>query len=80
MLEKWAHATYDLNRGTNIGKANYCTSGISIRLKGEDDSIKYNFRLLRAQVTDCDYGAVSSESNDLIKVRLGICKSFSFHN
>lgn len=68
LLEKWAHATYDLNRGTNIGKARYCTNGISIRLKGEDDTIKYNFRLLRAQVTDCNYGSLSSESNDLIKV------------
>lgn len=68
LLEKWSHATYDLNRGTNIGKARYCTSGISIRLKGEDDAIKYSFRLLRAQVTSCNYGAVDSESNALIKV------------
>lgn len=68
LLEKWSHATYDLNRGTNIGKANYCTSGISIRLKGEDDSIKYNFRMLRAQPTTCNYGSVASESNDLIRV------------
>ena len=68
LLQKWAHATYDLNKGTNIGKANYCTDGISIYLKGEDDSVKYEFRLLRAQVTDCTYGTVSSESNDLIRV------------
>ena len=68
LLEKWSHATYDLNRGTNIGKANYCTSGISIRVKGEDDAIKYNFRLLRAQVTNCNYGALNSEDNGLIKV------------
>ena len=27
LLEKWAAATYDLNKGTNIGKANYCTDG-----------------------------------------------------
>ena len=68
LLEKWANATYNLNKGTNAGKRNYCTSGISIYLKGEDDAIKYEFRLLRAQVTDCNYGTVSSESNDLIKV------------
>jgi hypothetical protein len=68
LLEKWAHATYDLNRGTNYGKARYCTNGISIFLKGEDDAYKYEFRLIRAQVTDCNYGVVSSESNDLIKV------------
>ena len=30
LLEKWSHATYDLNTGTNIGKANYCTDGIYI--------------------------------------------------
>ena len=68
LLEKWAHATYNLDKGTNIGKRNYCTDGISIILKGEDDVAKYKFRLRRAQVTDCNYGTVSSESNDLIKV------------
>ena len=68
LLEKWAHATYNLDKGTNIGKRNYCTDGISIILKGEDDTPKYKFRLRRAQVTNCNYGAASSESNDLIKV------------
>lgn len=68
LLEKWTHATYDLNRGTNVGKRNYCTNGISIFIKGEDDAVKYIFRLIRAQVTDCAYGSLSSESNDLIKV------------
>lgn len=68
MLEKWTHATYDLNTGTNRGKANYCTDAISIWVKGEDDAVKYSFRLKRAQVTNCSYGSVSSESNDLIKV------------
>lgn len=68
LLEKWAHATYDLNKGTNIGKRNYCTDGIYIYVKGEDDTVKYTFRLRRAQVTDCDYGEVDSESNALIKV------------
>jgi len=68
ILEKWSKATYDLNTGTNVGKARYCTDGISIYIKGEDDSIKYIFRMLRAQVTRCNYGRVSSESNDLLKV------------
>ena len=68
LLEKWAEATYDLNRGTNFGKAMYCTSGIYIYVKGEDDDVKYTFRLIRAQVTNCSYGSLSSESNDLIKV------------
>lgn len=69
LLEKWAHATYDINNGTNIGKRNYCTDGISILVKGEDDTVKYKFRLIRAQVTECDYGSVNSETNDLIKVK-----------
>ena len=68
LLEKWAKATYDLDKGTNIGKAKYCTNAITIYAKGEDDQVKYTFRLLRAQVTDCNYGTLSSESNDLIKV------------
>jgi hypothetical protein len=69
LLEKWAYATYDLDKGTNVGKRNYCTDGIYIYLKGEDDQYKYTFRLLRAQVTNCNYGTVSSEANDLIKVQ-----------
>ena len=68
LQEKWAKATYDLNKGTNYGKARYCTSGIYIKVKGEDDAVKYVFRLLRAQVTDCNYGSLASETNDLIKV------------
>ena len=68
LLEKWSQATYDLNKGTNVGKRNYCTSGIYIYVKGEDDEVKYTFRLLRAQVTECNYGSLSSEANDLIKV------------
>lgn len=71
LLEKWAKATYDLDKGTNAGKARYCTDAISIYLKGEDDVVKYEFHLLRAQVTDCQYGTVSSESNDLIRVSAG---------
>jgi hypothetical protein len=68
LLEKWAYATYDLDKGTNVGKRNYCTDGIYIYLKGEDNSYKYTFRLKRAQVTSCNYGQVSSEANELIKV------------
>jgi hypothetical protein len=69
LLEKWSEATYDLNKGTNIGKAKYCTDSIYIYIKGEDDNVKYTFHLLRAQVTSCNYGSLSSESNDLIKVQ-----------
>lgn len=68
LLEKWSKATYNLNDGTNIGKAKYCTDAIHILVKGEDDNVKYTFHLIRAQVTDCQYGQVNSESNDLIKV------------
>lgn len=68
LLEKWSEATYDLNTGTNIGKKNYCTDGIYIYAKGEDNDVKYSFRLRRAQVTNCNYGSFSSEGNDLLKV------------
>lgn len=74
MLEKWAHATYNLQTGANQGKGHYCTDAIAICLKGERDQdslekeTSYTFRLKRAQVTNCNYGAVSSESNELIKV------------
>ena len=68
LLEKWAKATYNLNDGTNVGKARYCTDAIKIYAKGEDNKVKYTFHLIRAQVTDCAYGQLSSESNDLIKV------------
>lgn len=68
MCEKWQHATYDLDSGTNIGKANYCTDGIYINLKSENDKIEYSFQLIRAQMTDIDPGTVNSESNDSLKV------------
>jgi len=67
-LEKWGAATYNLNTGTNKGKQNYCTDGITIKLKGEDNVIKYQFRLLRAQPTEVNYQTVNSEGNELLKV------------
>ncbi len=72
MLEKWSHATYDLNDGTNRGKANYCTDGIFIQVKGEDNTVKYTFHLLRAQITSVDFGNLASEQNALIKVTANI--------
>lgn len=72
LLEKWSHATYDLNKGTNQGKGRYCTDAISIVLKGEDDRAQYTFRLKAAQVTECNYGSLGSETNDLIKVNCTI--------
>lgn len=67
-LEKWGRATYNLNDGTNAGKQNYSYDYLTIKLKGEDDSIKYQFRLLKAQPTDVNYSTVNSEGNDLLKV------------
>lgn len=72
MCEKWAHATYDLNTGTNIGKGQYCTDNIYICLKSENDALEYTFHLLRAQLTDCQYGTVNSESNELLKITCGL--------
>ncbi len=68
VLRKWEKATYDLNTGANAGKANYCTDGISIRLKGENQTTKYRFHLLRAQVTNIDTQEISSEGDELLKV------------
>lgn len=70
MLENWSNHTYNLNRGTNIGKANYCTDAIYIRLRNEKDDIAYSFQLLRAQPTTVNYGSLSSEGNELVKVQM----------
>ncbi len=70
MLETWGNNTYNLNRGTNRGKANYCTDSIFIRLRTELDNIAYSFQLLRAQPTTVNYGALSSEGNELVKVQM----------
>lgn len=68
MLETWGNSTYNLNRGTNVGKANYCTDSIYIRLRTERDAIAYSFQLLRAQPTSVNYGNLSSEGNELVQV------------
>ena len=70
MLENWSNNTYNLNRGTNRGKANYCTDSIYIRLRTEKDAIAYSFQLLRAQPTTVNYGSLSSEGNELVKVQM----------
>ena len=66
-LRMWEKATYNLNDGTNAGKAHYCTDGISIRLKAENGTTKYRFHLLRAQVTDIDMKQINSEDSALLK-------------
>lgn len=68
MLETWGNNTYNLNRGTNAGKFNYCTDSIFIRLRTEKDGVAYSFQLLRAQPTDVNYGTMNSEGNELVKV------------
>jgi hypothetical protein len=72
MLENWSNNCYNLNRGTNTGKANYCTDAIQIKLMTERDAIAYTFHLLRAQPTNINYGTVNSEGNDLIKVSMSL--------
>lgn len=71
-IEKWQHATYDLNTGTNMGKSVYCTDGIVIKLKAEDDSVQYQFRLLRAQPTSVNFGTLNAEDNSLLRVSCDI--------
>lgn len=68
MLENWSNNCYNLNRGTNVGKSNYCTDSIYIRLRTERDAIAYSFQLLRAQPTQVNYGALSSEGSELVRV------------
>nr|DAT66056.1 MAG TPA: Baseplate wedge protein [Caudoviricetes sp.] len=70
MLETWQNNTYNLNRGVNAGKANYCTDSIFIRLRTERDKIAYSFQLLRAQPTQVNFGSLSSEGNELVKVSM----------
>ena len=72
ILEKWSHATYDLETGANKGKRNYCTDSIKIQLMGEDLRVKYTFQLLRAQVTSVDYGSVGGESNSLLAINCNV--------
>lgn len=68
MLETWGNSTYNLNRGTNRGKALYCSDSIYIRLRTELDAVAYSFQLLRAQPTTVNYGTLSSEGNELVQV------------
>ena len=70
MLETWGNNCYNLNRGTNAGKANYCTDSIYIRLRTERDAVAYTFQLLTAQPTQVNYGALNSEGNELVKVSM----------
>lgn len=67
-LQKWGRACYDLNTGNNEGKAGYSVDSITIRVKGEDGITRYLFRMLRAQVTDVNYGTLNSEGNGLLNV------------
>lgn len=68
MLENWQNSLYSLNRGTNRGKALYCTDGLFLRLRTELDGIAYSWQLLRAMPTQVDFGSVNAEGNELVKV------------
>lgn len=68
MLENWGNNCYNLNRGTNVGKANYCTDGLFLRQRTERDGIAYSWQLLRAQPTDLNYGTMNSEGEEIVKV------------
>ena len=72
MLEKAQNSCYSLDKGTNVGKAKYCTDAFTIKCKAEDDTVKYIFQPLRAQITNCNYGTLSSEQNDLLRVSMSL--------
>lgn len=70
MFETWGENIYDLNTGVNTGKATYAIDGIQIRLIKENGVVAHRFTLLKAQSTTLDYGTVTSEGNELLKVNM----------
>lgn len=70
MFEKWRNAGYNLNTGKSKGKAGYSIDNMQIILRGEDNSARHTFKIKRAFATDFEYGTVSSESGQLLKVSM----------
>lgn len=71
-LEKWGDACYDLETGNNAGKSGYSSNAIQIRVKGEDGKTRYRFKIKRAIISNMSYGALSSDSNELLKISCNI--------
>lgn len=80
MLNLWCHSTYDLNRGTNIGKGRYAVDGIQILLKNELGATEHTFELIRAFPTDVEFGTVSSEDNSPLKASMTLIYDNFKHN
>lgn len=81
ILKRWQNATFNLNDGTNKGKALYASDALSIRVKGEDGITKFRFHLLRAQMGSIDMKEVNSESSELLKVSCTIIyDNFEIYN
>jgi hypothetical protein len=70
LLSFWCNSTFDLNTGLNKGKGKYAMDGIRITVKKEDGTTAHSFELLRAFPTTVEYGTVSSESKELLKVSM----------
>ena len=70
MLSMWCHSTYDLNTGLSTGKGRYAVDGVKIVLKNELGIAQHTFELLRAFPTQVDYGTVSSEGSELLRVSM----------
>jgi len=71
-LEKWGDAAYDLETGNNAGKAGYSSNALQIRVKGEDGKTRYRFKVKRAIIHNMQYGTLSSEQNELLKISCDI--------
>ena len=66
MFENWCGSTFNLNDGTNKGKAKYSVDGIIIKLKDEQGIDRHKFTLYKAQPTEVDYKSVNSEGNEVL--------------
>ena len=68
LFDTWGTASYNINTGVNLSKANYAVDGVMIQLLDENGDVLRTFTMLRAQPTDMDFGTVTSEGNELLKV------------
>jgi len=71
MIERWLDATYNMNTGKNIGKAQYAVNGVRIRvMAAQGEKITSSYVLFKAFPTEVNFGTMSNESNELLKVSM----------
>ena len=70
MLSVWCNSTFDLTTGFNIGKANYSVDNLQIALQNGQGEAVHTFSVFRAFPTTVEYGTVSSEGTELLKVSM----------